>query len=142
MQTVKQNLEATDEQDLILELEEVREEERSLRRELESLMPERVAASGSVADEARGICRRERLREELLPDAHRTRLELEAEIARRKASSLAEEAAPSQRRLEAARMELEEARREWASHERGISRARWQADRLREHARRLNARNV
>lgn len=140
MQTTNQDSEGASEEDLIIELENVREEEHRLRRELESLMPGRVAANGSVADEAGRVCRRERLRGELLPQAHIRRLELEAEVASRKARSLSEEAAPSRRRLEEAGAELAEARREWAGHERSISRARWQAERLREHARKLEAR--
>lgn len=141
MQTIKQTSKDTREQDLIIELAEARTEEQRLRQELESLMPERAAAApGSVADEAGRICRRERLHKELIPQVHRRRLELEAEVARRKAQTLAEEAAPSRKRLEEVEAELEEARREWTGHERGIRRARWQADRLQEHARRLESR--
>lgn len=140
MPTLKQNAEDVTEQNPAPELEKVREEERKLRRELESLMPERAAASGSVADEAGRVCRQERLREELLPRAHGRKLELEAEIARQKARALAEEAEPSRRRLEEARAELEAARREWENHEPGLKRARWQAERLDEQARRFAAR--
>ncbi len=140
MPILKQNAEDVKQQDPTPELERVREEERELRRELESLMPERAVSGGRVADEADRVCRRERLREELLPQAHGRKLELEAEVARQKARALADEAEPSRRRLEEARAELEAARREWESHEPGLERARWQAKRLREQARRFAAR--
>jgi hypothetical protein len=112
------------ESDLAEELRRTRDSERALTEELRRL------GSGQEG-------RRECLEEVLIPRTRRQKLELQEKIARGKARSFAQEAAPSRERFERAKIALvqaqntyEAARNEWAALERCARGADWQAERI------------